>query len=278
MVNFMESIAVIGSNGMLGYAVSKYFTSEGYYVKCLTRKDYDISKDDITKLEPLLKDTSVVINCSGIIKQKMDDYSIEEILKVNSIFPINLAKLCEKLSIKCFHITTDCVYSGKKGEYLESDFFDADDVYGMSKNAGDTDLCMTLRTSIIGEEKSNFKSLLSWVKSQKGKTINGYADHYWNGVTTLYLAEIIKNILEMSLYQKGIYHIHSKEVVSKYELTCMINEVYNLDIAINKFYTNKPCNRSLMSEKSLSDLLVIKDLKVQIMELKAFFESAQTKF
>jgi dTDP-4-dehydrorhamnose reductase len=273
----MKNVAVIGSNGMLGYAVSEYFKSQGYPVYCLTRNDFDISKDDILKLGPLFVDVDVVINCSGIIKQRIDSYPIEEILKVNSIFPINLAKLCDKLNIQCFHITTDCVYSGKKGGYIESDFFDADDVYGMSKNAGDTDLCMTLRTSIIGEEKAHFKSLLSWVKSQKGKTINGYSDHIWNGVTTLYLAEIIENIIELNLYQKGVFHIHSQEVVSKYELTNMINEVYCLGITVNQFRTNAPCDRSLLSEKHLSSQLVKKDIKTQLIELKAFFDEIQSR-
>lgn len=268
----MSDIVVIGANGMLGYAVSEYFAANGYSVKRMTRNDFDISKDDISELEPFLAGATAVINCSGIIKQKIADHSIEEILKVNSIFPINLAKLSDKLKVQCFHITTDCVYSGKKGGYTESDLFDAEDVYGMSKNAGDTDLCMTLRTSIIGEEKSHFTSLLSWVKSQKGKTINGYLDHFWNGVTTLYLAEIIHEIIKSNLYQKGIFHIHSKEVVSKYELTVMINKVYGLGIKINRFETNEPCDRSLKSEKGLSGLLVKKDLKTQITELKSFFD------
>lgn len=263
-------IVVIGSNGMLGYAVSEYFKSQRYQVKCLTRKEFDISKDEMSVLEPMLADSGAVINCAGIIKQKINDYSMEEILKVNAIFPVNLAKLCEKQDIKCFHITTDCVYSGKKGKYVESDYYDADDVYGMSKNAGDTELCMTLRTSIIGEEKNSFKSLLEWVRSQKGKTVNGYTDHYWNGVTTLYFAEIIKNILEKGLYQKGIFHIHSKEIVSKYELVCLINEVYNLGITVNKYKTGFPCDHSLSSEKGLSDQIVTKSLREQLIEMNAF--------
>lgn len=268
----MKTIAVFGSNGMLGYAVSEYFRSQGYDVKCLTRNDFDIAKDEMDKLEDLISGVDVVINCAGVIVQRIDEYPIEEILKVNAIFPINLAKLCNKKHILCFHITTDCVYSGKKGAYVESDYFDAEDVYGMSKNASDTKECMTLRTSIIGDEKSHFKSLLCWVKSQRGNTINGYVDHYWNGVTTLYLAEIIKNILDLELYEKGIFHIYSKKVVSKYELVKMINEIYDLGIVVNKFETGSLCDHSLKSEFDLSDRLVKKDLKTQINELNLFFE------
>jgi dTDP-4-dehydrorhamnose reductase len=273
----MKNIIVIGANGMLGYAVSEYFSSSGYSIRRLTRKDFDIAKDDVTRLEHFLNGVDAVINCSGIVKQKIDDYSIEEVLKVNSIFPVNLAKLCEKLNVQCFHITTDCVYSGKKGGYVESDLFDAEDVYGMSKNAGDTDLCMTLRTSIIGEEQAHFTSLLSWVKAQKGKTIDGYTDHLWNGVTTLYLAQLIEEIIRSGLYQKGVFHIHSRNVVSKYELTGLINGVYGLGININPRETHAPCDRSLGSEKGLSDRLVKKDLKTQIIELKTFFDTVRGK-
>ncbi len=166
---------------------------------------------------------------------------------------------------------------GKKGGYVESDLFDADDVYGMSKNAGDTDLCMTLRTSIIGEEQTHFTSLLSWVKAQKGKTINGYTDHLWNGVTTLYLAEIIEEIIRSGLYEKGVFHIHSRKVVSKYELTRMIDDAYGLGLTINRFETHAPCDRSLSSEKGLSDRLVKKDLETQITELKTFFDTLKDK-
>jgi len=272
----MNKLVVVGANGMLGYAVSRYFESHGYQVKALSRKEFDISRDPIENLGEIIRGYDALINCSGVIKQRINEYSVEEILKVNAIFPVNLAMLCDQLGILCFHVTTDCVYSGKKGVYSESDFFDADDVYGMSKNAGDTNNCMTLRTSIIGEEKNNFKSLLSWVKSQKGKTINGYADHLWNGVTTLYLAEIIEKIIDQNLYEKGIFHIHTKQTLSKYDITNIINDVYGLDIKIQKVNTGAPCDRSLKSEKPLNDLLVTKDLRTQIVEMKNFFEGRST--
>lgn len=268
-----ETIVVTGSNGMLGYAVSEYFKRQGGMVRPLSRKDFDISKDGMEKLAGIIKGADVVINCAGVIRQRMGEYSIEEVLKVNSIFPVNLARLCESLNIMCFHITTDCVFSGKNGPYSESDFFDAEDTYGMSKNAGDTDKCMTLRTSIIGEEKCNYKSLLSWVISQRSNTVNGYTDHLWNGVTTLYLAEIIEKIIHDNLYQKGIFHIHSKEALSKYEMIRMISRVYDLNVTVTELSTGSPCDRSLKSEKLLNDMLVVKSFEAQLLEMKHFFET-----
>jgi len=268
----MENLIVIGANGMLGYAVTEYFLRKGYDVTALTRKDYDIAKDSINKLETFVKQVEVVINCAGVIKSVINNSTIEDVLQVNSIFPHNLANLCNKYSIKCFHITTDCVYSGKKGNYDENDYFDAYDVYGMSKNAGDIKDCMTLRTSIIGEEKGQQRSLLEWAKSQKGKEVNGYTNHYWNGVTTVYLAEVIHKIILEGLYQNGIFHIFSPNSVDKYELLKNINDVYKLELNINPIEFETVINRTLNSIYDLSNQLAIKSINLQVKEMKDFFE------
>ena len=273
----MKNILVIGSDGMLGYAVTEYFTKKGYSVIPLTINVFDITKDAMEKFESFLKNIEVVINCAGIIKQIISKFPIEYILQVNSIFPRNLAKICGMHDIKCFHITTDCVYSGEKGNYDENDYYDATDVYGMTKNAGDITDCMTLRTSIIGEEKEQQRSLLEWAKSQRGKQANGFTNHYWNGVTTIYLAEIIENIIKNNLYEKDIFHIFSPEIVSKYELLNLINEIYHLDININKFSTKKKCDRSLSSVKQLCNKIVNKSLFQQIGEMHIFFNLLNNK-
>ncbi len=270
----MKNILIIGSDGMLGYALTEYFTRKGYSIIPLTINEFDITKDTLEKFESFLKNIEIVINCAGIIKQIISKFSIEYILQVNSIFPRNLAKVCNKHNILCFHITTDCVYSGKKGNYNENDYFDADDVYGMSKNAGDINDCMTLRTSIIGEEKGQQRSLLEWAKSQKGKEVNGFTNHYWNGVTTVYLAEIIENIIKNNLYEKDIFHIFSPEIVSKYELLELINKIYLININVHKYSTNKKCDRSLSSVKQLCNKIVTKSLFQQISEMHNFFISS----
>ncbi len=272
----MKNLAVIGSSGMLGYAVSSYFSHKGYNVKGISRKDYDIVQDPLDKLERLLDGCEVVINCAGVIKPTITKNTVEDILKINAIFPRNLAKLCNKKNIKCFHITTDCVYSGKKGNYTEEDYFDAEDLYGLSKNAGETSDCMVIRTSIIGEENGNSRSLLEWAKSQAGKEVNGFINHWWNGVTTLYLAEIIEKILLNNLYQKGIYHIYSQNYVNKYELLGIFNEIYKLKMKINPISAEVAINRCLSSIYDLSNIVSIKQIKQQINEMKEFFENQKT--
>ena len=183
-------LTVFGANGMLGHTVCEYFKSKGNEVIKVTRSNFDIAKEPHQKSEEFIKNSDLVINCAGVIKPRIKDMTIEDVLRVNSVFPHNLAKVCSNQNIKMIHITTDCVYTGNKGNYNEDDLFDADDIYGLTKNAGEPgNNCMVLRTSILGEENGQSRSLLEWVKSQKGKEVNGYTNHFWNGVTTLYLAE-----------------------------------------------------------------------------------------
>lgn len=271
----MEKVAVIGSTGMLGYAVSNYYKSKEYKVVEVARNEFDIANDGIEKLEGYLKGCSFVINCAGVIKPTIAKNSIENVLRINSMFPRNLAKLCSRMEIKCFHVTTDCVYTGKKGSYSEEDFFDADDLYGLSKNAGENRDCMVLRTSIIGEENGQSRSLLEWAKSQAGKEVNGFTNHLWNGVTTLYLAEVIENILKQNLYEKGIFHIHSPNKVNKYELLQMFDEIYELKFAkINAVEAKDAIDRSMTSIFDKTEKVCTKELQQQIKEMREFFNKS----
>lgn len=268
----MKNILVIGAKGMLGYAVSTYFSTKDYNVTNISRSEFDIAFDPIENLEQYFADLDVVINCAGVIKPMIEKNTIENILKVNSIFPRNLAKLSNKYSVKCFHITTDCVYSGIKGNYSEADYFDAEDVYGLSKNAGENSECMVLRTSIIGEEKGQSRSLLEWAKSQAGKDVNGYTNHFWNGVTTVYLAEVIENILLNNLYQKGLFHIHSPNTVNKFELLKIFNSAYELKFSkINEMEAKIAIDRSMSSVYELAAKVCIKTIEQQVIEMRNLF-------
>jgi dTDP-4-dehydrorhamnose reductase len=269
----VKRILVVGSKGMLGYAVSEYFSREGYNVIGLRREVFDIAKDSHADLRRYLGDVDVVVNCAGVIKPTVANNSFEDILRINAIFPRNLARLCAEHGVQCFHITTDCVYSGKKGNYTESDLYDADDVYGMSKNAGETADCMVLRMSIIGEEKGQSRSLLEWARSRAGKEVNGFTNHEWNGVTTVYLAELIETIHTLNLYQKGIFHLHSPDTVSKFELLMLINKSYELRLRIAPVEATEIINRTLASRHSLSEQIATKPLSIQIEEMQRFFSS-----
>ena len=148
--------------------------------------------------------------------------------------------------------------------YDENSKHDETSIYGVSKSLGEVGNACIIRTSIIGEELSNKKSLLEWVRNHRNGTINGYLNHYWNGVTCLTLAKIIKRIIDEGIYWKGVRHIYSPNIVSKYELCCYINQIYQLDINIIPTNLPEKCDKTLIS--IYPPLFVIEDLQIQIRE------------
>jgi dTDP-4-dehydrorhamnose reductase len=261
-------IILFGATGMLG----KYIFNELkkiYVVKCILRNNFDIINDNWLKLENILKDTidegDIIINCSGIIPQKKNNNNLKEYIKVNSLFPHKLNEIISKKNCHFIHITTDCVFGGLKGNYIDSDNHDSDSIYGISKSLGECENATIIRTSIIGEELYSKKSLLEWVISNKNNTIDGYTNHYWNGVTCLTLAKIICEMIEKNIFWKGVRHIFSPETVSKYYLCQYINEIYNLNIKINPIEKNFK-NLSLNGE----ELFKIDNIYNQIVEQKNY--------
>lgn len=245
---FMKNIIILGHRGMLGNYVYTYLKSKDHNIFTYDKTNLDAEFFDETyfKKEILNKNIHVVINCIGLIKPQVDKCGAISATKINSIFPRQLSDLCESNNIKFIHITTDCVYSGTKGKYIESDTHDAIDIYGKTKSLGEPHNATVIRTSIIGEEKYNKRSLVEWIKSNKGKTINGFENHIWNGVTCLQLSKTIEKIISQDLFWNGVKHIYSNEI-NKHELLSIVNEIYDLDITINKINASNLCNRSLSS-------------------------------
>ncbi len=267
----MRNILILGSNGMLGYGVSEYFKSKGYGANGITKNEFDVLTSDVSKLEPLIKSADAVINCIGVIKPMIEKYSMLEVMQINGVFPRNLSRICKLSKTPLIHITTDCTFSGKKGNYDENDLFDSDDLYGISKISGEITDAMTLRTSFIGPEKGTKRSLLEWALGQKGKTVNGFTNHRWNGITTIYFAQIAEKIIFEGLYSEGILHIFSPDTVTKYELVCLFNEIFKLEMTINPVEAKEFCDRSLSSLYPLSEKISLLTIKEQLAELKKFF-------
>jgi dTDP-4-dehydrorhamnose reductase len=163
--------------------------------------------------------------------------------------------------------TTDCVFSGYKGNYVESDFHDEKGVYGITKSLGENLNCTIIRTSIIGEELNNKYSFLEWVKNSKG-AIQGYVNHLWNGISCLEYAKIICNMIQNDLFWIGVRHIYSPEAKSKYDLCCIIKEVYSLPIDIIKTKEGNLIDKTLGTNYPL--LFEIPSLEKQIFELKNY--------
>jgi len=264
-------IYLFGSTGMLGNYV-RIVLSKKFEVKCITRNDYDILKDDWNKLNTLLTNINkndVIVNCAGIIPQKINSDEFKNYIKLNTLFPHKLSHISEKYSAKLIHITTDCVFDGKIGNYYENNIHNSNDIYGITKSLGEPENCCVIRTSIIGHETKGKRNLLEWVLSNKNKTIYGYTNHFWNGLTCLTLTNTINKIIEKNLFWKGVKHIFSPNIVNKYELCCIINNIYNLNINIEKKIDSNCINRILKSDYEID--FDICDIQTQLLKQYEFY-------
>lgn len=175
----------------------------------------------------------VIINAVGIIKQLPTAKNVIKTLTINSIFPHQLAEIAEEHTARLICISTDCVFSGKKGNYSETDIPDAEDLYGKSKNLGEvTDgNCLTIRTSIIGREIGTKHSLLEWFLSNEGGKVKGFKNAVFSGFPTNNLAEILADIIENQKELRGLYHV-SSEPINKFDLLELIKKYYTANIEI----------------------------------------------
>lgn len=270
----MKQVIIFGADGMLGrYVKETLQTTDKVSVICSTRKDFDIEKGSHKTLRDYLFSIfdnsctgeyidNIVINCAGAIPQKYGGVENSRYyIQLNTLFPLWLYDVCSEYNnlagsdaAKLIHITTDCVFSGAIGKYNENDIHDETGIYGITKSLGEPkpksisigDRVCVLRTSIIGEELYSKKSLLEWVLSNRDQTINGYTSHYWNGVTCLTLSKIIRDIIisDDSYFPNGTIHVHSPDVVSKYDLCKYINEIYDLGMTITP-YSSRNVDKTL---------------------------------
>lgn len=191
----------------------------------------------------------VIVNCVGVIKQRSDAKAAIPSITLNALLPHRLAELSQSWGGRLIHFSTDCVFSGKRGNYSEEDFPDAEDLYGRTKLLGEVTAAnaLTLRTSIIGRELSQFKSLLEWFLSQNHRKIMGYTRAFYSGVTTNYLAGLVARIILQGPKLSGLYQVTSA-TIAKYELLCLLRDAYGMDVEVqadDKFF----CDRSMRGNK-----------------------------
>jgi dTDP-4-dehydrorhamnose reductase len=265
-------IYVFGATGMLGEYVTTYL-SEFYDVIIINRDMIDASSITERQLSAKLfhlgvKKNDVIINCMGTIKPRVDELGPLNAILVNSVFPRILANACQSLEAKMIHPTTDCVFTGNDGDYTEDSIHDVTDTYGRTKSLGEPENCTVIRTSIIGEEVSQGRSLVEWIKSCKDKEANGYNNHYWNGMTCLQFAKVCHIIIDENLFWNGVKHIHSN-YVDKCNLLKMVSDVYKLNIKVNEISGPTSCDRTLKSI-SIEPQFNIPELYTQIVDMKNF--------
>jgi dTDP-4-dehydrorhamnose reductase len=190
-------------------------------------ENFDTMVDCFGKLEP-----DVVINCIGVIKQLSIAQDPLATLPLNSLLPHRLARLCRLIGARLIHISTDCVFSGRRGNYRETDTPDADDLYGRSKLLGEVDYphATTLRTSIIGRELGTQNGLVEWFLSS-GNKVSGYTRAIYSGLTTEELTRVIARYVLPQPNLRGVFHVGS-DPITKYELLRLIKDVYGLETEI----------------------------------------------
>lgn len=191
----------------------------------------------------------VVINCIGIIKQLRASNDPTISLMLNSLFPHRLAELCAVAGARMFHMSTDCVFSGRKGNYSEDGVPDAEDLYGRTKLLGEVNRqgCLTIRTSIVGRDFLKQSSLLEWFLSNRGGRVQGFKNAIYSGFPTLVLARIMEDIITDYADLSGLYQVASQPI-SKYELLVRIRDAMKLDIEI-KPLDIPSCDRSLSAAR-----------------------------
>jgi len=230
---------ILGADGMLGHVVKLYFQEQGYEVKGTSRSDsQDLVFDamlNMSDLDKYIDDfvPDAVVNCIGILnKVAEENHSLAVI--VNSYLPNYLDKLCKDKKVKFVHISTDCVFDGKSGEYTENSFKDATSYYGLSKSLGEinNDTNVTLRTSIVGPDiNGQGIGLFQWFMNQENEA-NGFDKAIWTGVTTIELAKAIEKAIQNNL--TGLRHVVNNGKIDKYSLLELFKKYFNKDIEIKR--------------------------------------------
>ncbi|MCR9203019.1 MAG: SDR family oxidoreductase [Halobacteriovoraceae bacterium] len=258
-------ILIFGKNGMLGHTLTQFFKSSegpGASVLATTRRSSEVSqefplfnfenvKEGRLQAKKIFEDfqPDFVMNCIGVIKQVDEASLAETTIKINSLLPHTLENICQKYGSKLIHFSTDCVFSGRDGNYCEDSTPDAYDLYGRSKLLGEVtgESTLTLRTSIIGHEIGRSLSLIDWFLSQKNNC-RGFTEAIYTGFPTIVLAKILneKILPEMNKGYHGMRHL-SSEKINKHELLSLVAKEYGKTISIAAVDEPK-IDRSLNSE------------------------------
>jgi dTDP-4-dehydrorhamnose reductase len=291
------TVLILGATGMLGstlfrvlskdpslqiYGTARQKSAKTFFPKTLAKNI--IALDDIENnqlVRALLQKTKpdVVINCIGLIKQLNEANEALQAIPLNSVLPHRLSLLSKEVGARLILISTDCVFSGNKGNYKETDRADCTDLYGQSKLLGeivDEKHVLTIRTSIIGHELRGGHSLVNWFLKQKG-AVTGYCKAIYSGLPTVELANIIRDVVLPNAKLSGLYHIAS-EPISKYDLLHLIAKTYGKKIAISKVNSPK-IDRSLSYAKFKKQTGYLpKPWNQLIDEMHADFQQAKNDF
>ena len=257
---------ILGADGMIGHKISMTLQNTSHKLilnsrnSCKVLKkiipkasffNYDFLKHDILNLLEKVK-PELVINCVGLTIRRGAD-KLNDAIKLNQELPHLIDRYCSSNVCKQVHFSTDCVFSGSKGNYSELDLPDATDNYGITKTGGEvlSQNTLTIRSSMIGREIFNKTELLEWILRKQNQTIDGFSRVIYSGVTTIYMASLVTKIISRNQFLTGLYNISSPPV-SKFELLNKLNDKFELGLVIkenNLTKLNKSLNSNLFFTK-----------------------------
>ncbi len=260
---------------MVGHVITTYFESLGSFevynssVEKFNDKTIIIDAFDKTAINAVLWKVKpdIVINCVGLLIQASEN-NPDTAFYLNSFFPHYLARIGREVGFKLIHLSTDCVFSGKKGNYLENDFKDGQGYYALSKIGGEivNNVDLTFRMSTIGPDMNkDGTGLYQWFMRQKGE-INGFVNTFWTGITTLELAKGIQAAIDQNL--TGLYHFVPPSKISKHDLLCLFNEIWGRGLKINK--DSRPGSDKSLVNTRRDFNYVFKTYREMLVELKAW--------
>lgn len=278
----MERVLILGSRGMAGHLIklylqenSKLIVGEVARIEETSANYFNIDVTNLAKLDQVLNlfAPDFVINCIGVLNRDAED-NPDKAIFLNSFLPHYIARRGTELNFKLIHISTDCVFSGNKGRYKETDLKDGKGFYAQSKALGEVSYGnhITLRTSIVGPEiKNSGIGLLHWFLKSKEKYIKGYENVFWGGVTTLQLAKAILELINNPAIF-GLIHLTNSQKISKFELLNIFNKVFNKEIKILPVAGYR-VDKSLIATVLYPDISLPPTYEKMVIDLKAWMDS-----
>jgi len=277
----MQRVLILGSKGMAGHLIKRYLQENTNFIIGEVAREtnnapnsFSLDVFNVETLETAIKQFApdYVINCIGILNQDAES-NPEKAIYLNSYLPHYLAKKGTAINFKLIHISTDCVFSGAKGFYVETDLKDGTGFYAETKSLGE--VCygnhLTIRTSIIGPEVKNTGiGLLHWFLKNKDQSVKGFINAFWGGVTTLQLAKSIAEIIQNANYN-GLIHLTNNERISKYDLLDIFNKVFQKNKTIIA-ESNYRVDKSIRSVIAVENLSIVPSYHQMITEMKIWMD------
>ena len=258
-----KRILVLGASGMLGHMLVRVLAphhevigttlsdydnksplaqvlKRDFWLDRVDMRDWDAFELTVSNLNP-----EIVINCVGVIKQKMEPGNVLDAIYINSLVPHKIAHLCDLRKIKLIHFSTDCVFEGTLGLKRLSDTPNATDLYGTTKRLGEVTYgqSLTIRTGFVGRQLSGSEGLFEWLREQRGRSVNGFKNAIYSGLTTMALSRVVQDIIEKHSDLAGLHQIASTPI-NKFDLINKLNSRLALALSVES-NTDFWCDRSL---------------------------------